>query len=85
MLSFWTFTSLRWATLDRRNQTKQFAIYLITTYEGIFSYSLFHKTLPKPGLQMHWISVRFYELGDRIPCTHNILQFLPKVLKKHTK
>ena len=29
-----------------------------------FTYSQFHKTLPKPSLQMHWISVRFYEKGD---------------------
>ena len=28
------------------------------------SYSEFHKTLPKSSLQMHWISVRFYEMGD---------------------
>ena len=27
-------------------------------------YSPFHKTLPKSSLQMHWISVRFYEMGD---------------------
>ena len=26
-------------------------------------YSPFHKTLPKSSLQMHWISVRFYETG----------------------
>ena len=25
---------------------------------------LVHKTLPKSSLQMHWISVRFYEIGD---------------------
>ena len=29
----------------------------------IFVYSLFHKTLPESSLQMHWISVRFYEIG----------------------
>ena len=27
-------------------------------------YSPFHKTLPKSSSQMHWISVRFYEMGD---------------------
>ena len=27
-------------------------------------YSPFHKTLPKSSLRMHWISVRFYEMGD---------------------
>ena len=29
------------------------------------SYSQIHKTLPKSGLQMQQISVRFYEIGDR--------------------
>ena len=29
-------------------------------------YSQFHKTLPKSSLQMHWISVRFYGMGDSI-------------------
>ena len=29
-------------------------------------YSQFHKTLPKSSLPMHWISVRFYEMGDII-------------------
>ena len=27
-------------------------------------YSQFHKTLPKSRLQMQWISVKFYEMGD---------------------
>ena len=27
-------------------------------------YSLFHKTLPKSSLLMHWFSVRFYDMGD---------------------
>ena len=26
--------------------------------------SLFHKTVPKSSLKMHWYSVRFYEMGD---------------------
>ena len=26
-------------------------------------YSPFHKTLPRSSLEMHWISVRFYEIG----------------------
>ena len=30
---------------------------------GPLSYSPFHKTLPKSGLQVHWTSVRFYEMG----------------------
>ena len=29
-----------------------------------FWYSPFHKTLPRSSLQMHWVSVRFYEMGD---------------------
>ena len=31
---------------------------------GHGKYSPFHKTLPKSSLKMHWISVRFYEMGD---------------------
>ena len=30
-----------------------------------FVYSRFHTTLPKSSLQIHWISVRFYKMGDR--------------------
>ena len=30
----------------------------------LFTYSPFHKTLPKSSQQMYWISVRFSELGD---------------------
>ena len=29
-------------------------------------YSPFHKTLPRSSLKMHWISVRFYEIGVSI-------------------
>ena len=29
----------------------------------LLSYSPFHKTFPKSGLQMLWTSVRFYEMG----------------------
>jgi len=29
-----------------------------------FLYSPFHRILPKPSLQMHWISARFYEMVD---------------------
>ena len=32
--------------------------------EFAFNYTLFHKTLPKFILQMHWISVIFYEMDD---------------------
>jgi hypothetical protein len=30
------------------------------------NYSQFHKTVPKSSWQMRWISVRFYEMGDRL-------------------
>ena len=30
----------------------------------VLIYSLFHKTIPRSSLQMHWISVRFYEICD---------------------
>ena len=33
----------------------------------VFQYDeqcLFHKNLPKSQMQMHWISARFYEIGD---------------------
>ena len=33
----------------------------------ILSYSPFCETLPKPSLQIHWISVRFYEMGNICP------------------
>ena len=32
----------------------------------IFAYSQFHKTLPITSSQIHWISVRFYEMGDSL-------------------
>jgi len=30
----------------------------------LFLYSLFHKTLPRSNIQIDWISVRIYEMGD---------------------
>ena len=37
----------------------------MSTNVGLFfKYSPFHKNLPRSSLQMHWISVRFYEMGD---------------------
>ena len=36
-------------------------------------YCLFHKPLPKSSLQMHWISVRFYEIVDIIPFVQGTL------------
>ena len=44
---------------------------LIFVWSGFFSlycgtYRPFQKTLPKSSLQMHWISVRFYEMDDMI-------------------
>ena len=42
-------------------------------YEKIvFVYSPLYKTLPKSSFQLHWISIRFYELG----ITGNKLTFL---------
>ena len=35
-------------------------------------YSLFHKTLPRSILQMHWISVRFCEMGDMYKCLNSM-------------
>ena len=37
----------------------------IILYFNIIVYSPFHKTLPKSSLQMHWNSVRFYEMSFR--------------------
>ena len=39
------------------------------------TYSPFHKTLPKSSLQMHWISVRFYEMGVMYSNVYNSLPF----------
>ena len=30
-----------------------------------YTYSPLNNTLPKSNLQMHWVSVRFYEISDR--------------------
>ena len=46
-------------------------------------YSPFHKTLPIISLQIHWISVRFYEIGDRKKCNNNIKKN-DKILKSVT-
>ena len=45
--------------------------YIIYRYKksgrfATFTYSPFHKTLPKCSLLVHWISVRFYEMGDTL-------------------
>ena len=52
----------------------------ILVYEcnmNVYVYTLyiqsFHKTLPKSSLQMHWISVRFDEMGDI--CTLHIFVY----------
>ena len=37
---------------------------LLSFKQGLY-YSPFHKTLPISSLQIHWISVRFYEMDDR--------------------
>ena len=39
-------------------------MFFIVILSLFFMYSQFHKTLLKSSLQMHWISVRFYEMGD---------------------
>ena len=39
-------------------------LFNIHIYFQLFFYSQFNKTLPKSSLQMHWISERFYEMGD---------------------
>ena len=33
-------------------------------FDSEFNYSPFHKTFPKSSLQIHWISVKLYEMGD---------------------
>ena len=39
---------------------------MYVVYDSLFNfiYSAFHKTLPKSSLKIHWISVRFYAMGD---------------------
>ena len=44
------------------NLETTFHIYL-SLYQLCY-YSPFHKTLQRSSIQMHWISVRFYESGD---------------------
>ena len=44
------------------------------TFEIHVSYSQFHKTLPKSNLQMHGISIRFYEMGDTFRTEERTLQ-----------
>ena len=36
--------------------------------------SPFHKTLPKSSSQMHWILVRFYEMGDILYFDINLIK-----------
>ena len=38
-------------------------------------YNLFQKTLPKSTLKMHWISVRFYEMGDTINIIYYVYMY----------
>ena len=42
------------------------------TYSTKLVYNPFHKTLPITSLQIHWISVRFYEMGDIIHYSEHI-------------
>ena len=36
------------------------------------TYSPFHKTLPSSILEMHWISARFFEMGDKMSNVYNV-------------
>ena len=54
----------------------------------IFAYSQFHKTLQITSSQIHWISVRFYEMGDIIKVESIRIVFVlwkefPKQYKNH--
>ena len=42
-------------------------------------YSPFHKTLPKSSLQIHWISITFYDMGD-IWSLIGVLEFIQPCL-----
>ena len=39
-----------------------------TNHFQVFRYSPYHKTLSRSSLQMHWVTVRFYEMGDISTC-----------------
>ena len=43
-------------------------------------YSPFHKTLPSSSFQMHWISVRFYEMGDSSIILKNYVREEDKIM-----
>ena len=47
----------------------------------LLMYSQFHKTLPKSSLQMHRISVRFYEMGDIREDTQKIIVLVVEPLR----
>ena len=51
------------------------------------SYSPFHKTSPKSSLKMHWISARFYEMGDisTIKTKKLLIDDIRRLLGKSTK
>ena len=51
--------------------------------EDSFIYSPFHKTLPKSSLQIHLVSVRFYETGDIQFTIHNIVTIFIYVIIKY--
>ena len=65
---------------------KQNATFVICTknYRIKFSlgYSLFYKTFPKPSLLMHYISVRFYEMGFFIRQRSFTPQIFVKIIKE---
>ena len=53
---------------DYIEEQMDFSIFHFQLFKDIVNrqdiYSLFHKFLPKCILQMHWVSVRFYEMDD---------------------
>ena len=64
--------------LDNMNSIA-FTLFFIYTY---LSYGQFHKTLPKSSLQVHWISVRFYEMSDMTPSFGTGIETEDKMLCK---
>jgi len=57
-----TFDLKKWS--DVRNKKMYVMIFKEIVIPDKRAYSQFHKTLLRSSLQMHWISVRFYEMGD---------------------
>ena len=49
-----------------------------------YTYSPFHKTLPRSSYKMHLISVRFYEMGDISGMSINIIKVIRNFLRHKT-